>query len=225
MDSTSCTCHNRNRLPGYICRNAASRNTYRPHHRISHGGDRTWVIDCCFNANKSRSRNLWNSAPDSSGDTSCYIGSYWGIFAGRQRQARSVPRLQALKERLLAIRQQVIPGGTLAKACDYTLNQWNRLEVYLEDGRVEIDNNWCYAVRGITPVMPPRVLCRVANRAARDYGGFGRLRRGTFGIITSFPRTPAAGLLGGNAWVIRCSFQPDPAPFPSVPYRHGDTFE
>ena len=75
------------------------------------------------------------------------------------------------------------------------------------------------------PVMPPPVLCRVANRAARNYGGFGRLRRGTFGIITSFPRRPVAGLLGGNAWATRCTFQPDPTPFPSVPYRHGDTFE
>ena len=84
-----------------------------------------------------------------------------------QRQARSVPRMQALKQRLVAIRQQVIPGGTLAKACDYTLNQWNRLEVYLEDGRVEIDNNWCYAAHGITPVMPPRVLCRVAGKVLR----------------------------------------------------------
>jgi len=58
------------------------------------------------------------------------------------RQTRSVPVMQVLKERLVEIRQQVLPGGTLAKACDYTLNQWSRLEVYLQDGRIEIDNNW-----------------------------------------------------------------------------------
>ena len=34
-------------------------------------------------------------------------------------------------------------GGTLAKACHYVLGQWRRLEEYLRDGRIEIDNNWC----------------------------------------------------------------------------------
>jgi transposase len=61
------------------------------------------------------------------------------------RQQKSVPRLAALKERLVAIRQQIAPGGALAKACDYTLGQWSRLEVYLSDGRMAADNNWCEA--------------------------------------------------------------------------------
>ena len=51
--------------------------------------------------------------------------------------------MAALKERVVAIRQQIVPGSTLAKACDYTLNQWSRLEVFLQDGRLEADNNWC----------------------------------------------------------------------------------
>jgi transposase len=59
------------------------------------------------------------------------------------RQTRSVPVMAGLKERLVAIRQQVVPGGALAKACDYTLGQWGRLEEFLRDGRIEIDNNWC----------------------------------------------------------------------------------
>lgn len=61
----------------------------------------------------------------------------------RLRQTRSLPVMAALKERLVAIRQQIAPGGTLAKACDYALGQWSRLEEYLRDGRLEIDNNWC----------------------------------------------------------------------------------
>jgi transposase len=77
------------------------------------------------------------------------------------RQAQSAPVMAALKERLVAIRQQIPPGNTLAKACDYALGQWSRLEEYLRDGRLEIDNNWCYAAHGITPVMPPPDLCRV----------------------------------------------------------------
>jgi transposase len=59
------------------------------------------------------------------------------------RQARSVPVMNALKSRLLEIRQQISPGGKLAQACDYALGQWSRLEEYLRDGRIEIDNNWC----------------------------------------------------------------------------------
>jgi transposase len=58
------------------------------------------------------------------------------------RQTRSAPVMNALKGRLVAIRQGIAPGGTLAKACDSALGQWRRLEEYLRDGRIEIDNNW-----------------------------------------------------------------------------------
>ncbi len=59
------------------------------------------------------------------------------------RQEQSVPVMAALKRRLVEIRQQIPPGGKLAQACDYALNQWTRLEVFLQNGEVEIDNNWC----------------------------------------------------------------------------------
>lgn len=59
------------------------------------------------------------------------------------RQAKSVPVMAALKTRLVELRQQITPGGKLAQACDYALGQWSRLEEYLSDGRIEIDNNWC----------------------------------------------------------------------------------
>ena len=68
----------------------------------------------------------------------------WGPEERRVlRQTGSAPVMAALKERRVAIRQEIAPGGTLAKACNYTLGQWSRLEEYLRDGRVEIDNNWC----------------------------------------------------------------------------------
>jgi len=59
------------------------------------------------------------------------------------RQSQSAPVMAALKLRLVEIRQNLPPGGKLAQACDYALGQWSRLEVYLENGLVEIDNNWC----------------------------------------------------------------------------------
>lgn len=66
------------------------------------------------------------------------------------RQRASQPVMAALKTRLIAIRQQITPASALAKACDYALGQWSRMEVYLTDGEVEIDNNWCEG--GMRPV-------------------------------------------------------------------------
>jgi len=63
--------------------------------------------------------------------------------AGRKalRQHHSAAEVSALKERLLAIRTRVLPGSQLAKACDYALRIWARLEVFLDHGQVELDTN------------------------------------------------------------------------------------
>ena len=59
------------------------------------------------------------------------------------RQTKSKPIFNALKLRITQVRQQVTPASKLGKACDYALGQWSRMELWLEHGRVEIDNNWC----------------------------------------------------------------------------------
>jgi len=59
------------------------------------------------------------------------------------RQSQSAPIMAALKIRLVEIRQAADPGSKLAQACTYALGQWSRLEEYLLDGQLEIDNNWC----------------------------------------------------------------------------------
>ena len=59
------------------------------------------------------------------------------------RQQKSVPLMAALKERVVAIRQQIVPGSTLAKACDYTSEPMEPAGSFLQDGRLEADNNWC----------------------------------------------------------------------------------
>lgn len=63
--------------------------------------------------------------------------------AGRKalRRQHSVAEVSALKARLQAIRAEVLPGSQLAKACDYALRIWGRLEVFLEHGQVELDTN------------------------------------------------------------------------------------
>jgi hypothetical protein len=66
----------------------------------------------------------------------------------RDRESR--PRLAALKQKVITLRQGALPKGLIARACDYALRIWSRLEVYLEDAQVQIDNN--AAERSIRPV-------------------------------------------------------------------------
>jgi transposase len=67
------------------------------------------------------------------------------------RQARSRPLMDALKEQLVRTRAASLPKSVLGRACAYALGQWTRLEVFLDDGRVEADNNW--AENALRPVV------------------------------------------------------------------------
>ena len=57
------------------------------------------------------------------------------------RQEKSVPIMGRFREFLDNNRVGLLPASKIAKAFDYTLNNWQRLNVYLSDGEVEIDNN------------------------------------------------------------------------------------
>jgi transposase len=57
----------------------------------------------------------------------------------RQEQGR--PVLNALEEWLRQRENRLPPKSPLADAVSYTLNQWDALSVYLEDGHLDIDNN------------------------------------------------------------------------------------
>lgn len=57
------------------------------------------------------------------------------------RQQLAAPILAALQPRLEAMREKHLPQSPLGKAIGYTLNEWQPLTRYLEDGRLEIDNN------------------------------------------------------------------------------------
>ncbi|WP_369335608.1 IS66 family transposase [Luteolibacter arcticus] len=60
--------------------------------------------------------------------------------AMRASQSRMIHRrLKALIDRL-ALRP-ILPKSKLGKAIHYAARQWRKLEVYLGDGRIEIDNN------------------------------------------------------------------------------------
>ena len=59
----------------------------------------------------------------------------------RFRQQHSIPVLNVLKEWLDEIAPKVLPDSKLGDAVTYTLNQWEYLTRYTEDGRMPIDNN------------------------------------------------------------------------------------
>ena len=59
------------------------------------------------------------------------------------RASQSRPIQQRLRQAIdrLSRRRSILPQSLLGKAIRYALNQWENLTVYLDDGRVEIDNN------------------------------------------------------------------------------------
>ena len=59
------------------------------------------------------------------------------------RSHQSRPIIERLRKALLLFKatRLHLPQSLLGQAVDYALSQWNTLEVYLRDGRIEIDNN------------------------------------------------------------------------------------
>ena len=60
-----------------------------------------------------------------------------------ERQTHSLPLLQQIKTRLddLLARRKHLPKSLTGEALTYALGQWEKLLVFLQDGRVQIDNN------------------------------------------------------------------------------------
>ena len=61
----------------------------------------------------------------------------------RARHAQSRPIIEALQQKLLQLQgnRTHLPQSLMGQATRYALGQWESLLVFLEDGRVEIDNN------------------------------------------------------------------------------------
>ncbi len=57
------------------------------------------------------------------------------------RQEKAKPLLEQFKDWLQAKQPLTPPKGLLGKAISYTLNNWPKLIIYLEDGRLRPDNN------------------------------------------------------------------------------------
>jgi transposase len=59
------------------------------------------------------------------------------------RAWQSRPILERLRRALEVVRRRVLPKSLLGQAIDYTLARWPALIRYVEDGRLDIDNNSC----------------------------------------------------------------------------------
>jgi len=57
------------------------------------------------------------------------------------RQEKAIPILIEMESWLRQEIYQVLPQSAIGKAISYTLNLWERLKRYTEDGRFQIDNN------------------------------------------------------------------------------------
>jgi transposase len=57
------------------------------------------------------------------------------------RRKQSAPVLAALRDKLLACKEQLLPKHPMAEAVNYALGQWEELKVFCSDGAVPIDNN------------------------------------------------------------------------------------
>lgn len=59
----------------------------------------------------------------------------------KMRAERSLPVLSSIQELLRNPGKIILPGNKVSEAIGYTLNHWQQLTRFLEDGRLPIDNN------------------------------------------------------------------------------------
>ena len=83
-----------------------------------------------------------------------------------ERQAHSRAIVAELHAWLGAMQPIVVPKSALGKAVTYCLNQWEKLGRFLEDGRLEIDNN--RAERSIKPFVIGRNYARFSVMEGLD---------------------------------------------------------
>ena len=57
------------------------------------------------------------------------------------RQEQSRPLLGVIRQQIETARSTALPGGALAKACNYTLTLWGKLNRFLEYPELELSNN------------------------------------------------------------------------------------
>jgi len=85
-------------------------------------------------------------------------------------QEQSAPLMEKLKTWIMTQFDEKLtePNSGLGKAMEYMLKHWSLLTLFLRKVGAPLDNNICYAARGITDVMLTTGLCRFSLRRARS---------------------------------------------------------
>jgi len=106
------------------------------------------------------------------------------------RLEKAKPVLDKFKQWLDQHKGDVLPKSAVGKAMTYARNEWSRLIVYLEDGRLEIDNNG--GERSIKPFVIGRKNWLFCNTAAGALAS---------GVIYSLLQSAKANGLPLMAWL------------------------
>ncbi|CAB3395990.1 transposase (fragment) [Kyrpidia spormannii] len=91
----------------------------------------------------------------------------------RRRLELSRPVLDEFLAWLVEQKEHALPKSAFGQAIQYCLGQWGKLEAFLKDGQLEIDNNW--SERSIKPFVIGRKNWLFANTpkgakaSAREY--------------------------------------------------------
>lgn len=97
------------------------------------------------------------------------------------RTWQSRPILARLRRAMEIVRRRVLPKSLLGQAIDYTLARWETLTRYVDDGRLEIDNNLCENAIRPTAVGKKNFLFighpEAGQRSAVIYSVLGSCRR------------------------------------------------
>jgi hypothetical protein len=91
-----------------------------------------------------------------------------GLSPGERRTVRKMktgPIMADFHRWLLEVRMKTMSGSDMAKAANYALDYWDGLNLFLDDGRLEIDSN--VVERAIRPVC----LTRKNSLFAGSHGG------------------------------------------------------
>jgi len=106
--------------------------------------------------------------------------------AGPQRRAavrawQSRPILARLRRAMEVVRRRVLPKSLLGQAIDYALARWETLTRFVDDGRLEIDNNLCENAIRPTAIGKKNFLFighpEAGQRSAVIYSVLGSCRR------------------------------------------------
>ena len=97
------------------------------------------------------------------------------------RAWQSRPVLARLRRAMEIIRRRVLPQSLLGKAVDYALSRWEAMSRYVDDGRLELDNNLCENAIRPTAIGKKNFLFighpEAGQRSAIIYSVLGSCRR------------------------------------------------